>query len=82
MWIRQIGVLLLVGAAILCFAVDGALTAERGRPDALEHSYRIWSEGSVRQGTTVTASTRYGTLSCTGGRIVGPGGGRSCRWVK
>jgi hypothetical protein len=80
--VRQVGVLLLVGAAIMCFAVDGPLAAERGRPNALEHSYRIWSEGSVRHGTTVTAKTQYGTLSCTGGRIVGPGGGRSCHWVK
>ena len=81
MLVRQAGVLLLAGAAIMCFAVDGALAAER-RPNALEHSYGIWSEGSVRHGRTVTANTRYGTLSCTGGRIVGRGGGRSCRWVK
>jgi Caspase domain len=52
-------------------------SAKPSRPDGLRHSFTIWPAYSLPQGQTASASTPYGTLTCSGGSGSSP---RTCRW--
>ena len=50
------------------------------RPSAHAYSAKIWPAGSIPTGSSVTADTPYGQLTCTGGRLRSDP--RICRWAR
>jgi Putative peptidoglycan binding domain len=53
--------------------------AKPARPNPLAYSNRIWAAGSVQDGATVSTTTPYGHLTCTGGNF-STGKLRVCQW--